>query len=126
MANTLERGEATFTYPTGDLGAPKTRQAHAAGVDTALPPGTEVFSADNHISLSEDIFYERFPAARKKEAPRVFFQDGSWTVGPGGKNMVPPRFTKVLMQYDEMPGAATADLDARMAELAADGVTREL
>ncbi len=122
---TLERA-AGFTYPSSALGAPKTRQGHAAGVDTALPAGTQVFSADNHISLSEDIFYERFPASRKDEAPRVFFQDGSWTLGLGGKNILPPAFTNVLMQYDEMRGAATGDLEARMAELAADGVTREL
>ena len=48
-------------YPAGGYGAPKDRQGHAAKQDVGLPAGTEVFSADNHISVAEDIFYERFP-----------------------------------------------------------------
>ena len=40
---------------------PKDRQPGPL-VDLGLPAGIEVFSADDHISLSEDIFYERFPA----------------------------------------------------------------
>ena len=48
-------------YPPGGFGAPKDRHGHADGTDVGLPAGTEVFSADNHISLADDIFYERFP-----------------------------------------------------------------
>ena len=48
-------------YPEGVIGAPKHRRGHAAESATGLPAGTEVFSADNHISVADDIFYERFP-----------------------------------------------------------------
>ena len=51
----------TLTYPTEGLGAPKDR--HPAPLqELRLPAGTDIFSADDHISLSEDIFYERLPA----------------------------------------------------------------
>ena len=50
----------TLTYP------PRGSVPRRIGRDTpparsGLPAGTEVFSADDHISLSEDIFWERFP-----------------------------------------------------------------
>jgi hypothetical protein len=41
-------------YPDGVIGAPKHRRGHAAEANTGLPSGTEVFSADNHISLADD------------------------------------------------------------------------
>ncbi|MDT5204391.1 MAG: hypothetical protein QOD34_1027, partial [Mycobacterium sp.] len=44
-------------YPPGGFGAPKNRHGHADGTNTGLPEGTVVFSADNHISLADDIFY---------------------------------------------------------------------
>jgi predicted TIM-barrel fold metal-dependent hydrolase len=125
MEQTLQRPAAGFTYPSS-LGAPKNRHAQAAGSEALLPAGTQVFSADNHISLSEDIFHERFPEKLKDQAPRVFYAEDSWTLGFGEKNILPPAFTNVLMQYDSLPGATTADVDARMAELASDGVQREL
>jgi predicted TIM-barrel fold metal-dependent hydrolase len=117
---------AGVVYPPEGLGAPKGRQTHAAGAETGLPAATRVFSADNHISLAEDIFYERFPASLKDRAPRVIYEDDVWTLGIGGKGVLPPAFTGVLMQYDPLPGSSTGDLDARRADLAADGVSREL
>ena len=36
-------------YPPGGFGAPKDRRGHARD-DVGLPAGTEVFSADTHIS----------------------------------------------------------------------------
>ncbi len=126
MERTSTRESTEVRYPSGELGAPKGRHGHAGSVDLGLPPGTEVFSADNHISLAEDIFYERFPASLRERAPRVFYEGDAWTLGVGGKNMLPPVFTNVLMQYDPLAGSNTADLDARLAELASDGVTREL
>ena len=44
-------------YPAQGFGAPKNRHAHARESDVGLPAGTEVFSADNHISIADDIFY---------------------------------------------------------------------
>jgi predicted TIM-barrel fold metal-dependent hydrolase len=115
----------TLTYPPGGWGAPKDRQGHASR-STGLPAGTEVFSADDHISLAEDIFYERFPEALKEQAPRVFHDDGAWTMGFGDKTFLPREFNAVLMQYDPLDGATTKDIDARVRELESDGIQREL
>ena len=114
-----------LTYPPGGFGPPKDRRGHATG-SVGLPAGTEVFSADDHISLSEDIFVERFPAAMKEQAPRVVYEDGAWTLAIGGKTFLPREFTAVLMQYDPLAGAATNDGEARIRELESDGIHREL
>lgn len=114
-----------LTYPAGGFGAPKDRTGHASG-SFGLPAGTEVFSADNHISLSEDIFYERFPESMKDQAPRVVHDNGAWSLAVGGKSFLPREFTAVLEQYDPLAGAATNDGDARIRELESDGIQREL
>ena len=77
---------ARLTYPREGFGAPKDRQGSATG-SVGLPAGTEVFSADDHISLAEDIFYERFPESMKEQAPRVVCDDGAWTLAFGGKTL---------------------------------------
>ena len=113
-------------YPAGGLGAPKDRHTHAEE-DNGLPAGTVVFSADNHISLSEDIFYEKFPAELKEKAPRIWYEDGAYMVGKAkGQTFLPPDFSRVLMQYDDLAGAATTNIEARIAELHSDGVDKEL
>ncbi|GAB4142524.1 MAG: amidohydrolase family protein [Sphingomonadales bacterium] len=48
--------------------------------DIHLPEDIEVISADNHWEITEDIFYENFPAHLKERAPRVWF-DGYWRIG---------------------------------------------
>jgi hypothetical protein len=62
-------------YPAGPIGAPKHRHGHATEFDTGLPAGTEVFSADNHISVADDIFYQHFPDDLKDRAPRIWYED---------------------------------------------------
>jgi predicted TIM-barrel fold metal-dependent hydrolase len=114
-----------LTYPPEGFGAPKDRQGHATA-PVGLPAGTEVFSADNHISLGEDIFYEQFPAAMKDQAPRVVYEDGAWNLAVGGRTFLPREFTAVLMQYDPLAGAATNAPEARQRELESDGIHREL
>src|SRR3954462_3385848 len=113
----------TLTYPPEGFGPPKDRHGHATHA-VGLPAGTEVFSADNHISLAEDIFYERFPEALKDQAPRVLLDDGAWTLAMGGKTFLPKEFNLVLMQYDSLDGATTRDIDARLRELESDGIQR--
>jgi len=126
MMSTPTSTAASTLYPPGGFGAPKDRHGHA-GADTGLPVGTEVFSADNHISLSEDIFYEKFPAELKEKAPRIWYEDGAYMVGRGkGKTFLPLDFSRVLMQYDDLAGAATTNIDARIQELHEDGVDKEL
>ena len=123
----MVRGSGTLqVYPPEGVGPPKDRHGHAASAVSAFPPGTEVFSADNHISLAEDIFYQRCPEALKDRVPRVWYRDGAWTIGSGDKAFLPREFTGVLQQYDPLPGSSTQDLDVRLAQLEADGVTKEL
>ena len=85
-----------------------------------------MFSADNHISVAEDIFYERFPDDLKDKAPRIWYEDGAYMVGRKGQNFLPGDFSRVLMQYDDLAGAATNNIEARIQELREDGVDREL
>ena len=64
-----------------------------------LPADLILVSADNHIELTEDIFYERFPAERRDAAPRVWF-DRYWRVG----------FKDAMQAYPE-----SADVDTALA-----------
>lgn len=117
-------------YPPEGFGAPKNRRGYARDSRDAigLPPGTEIFSADNHLSVATDIFYDNFPDDLKDEAPRIWYEDGAYMVGVKGQSFVVGDFSAVLMQYDDLPGAATgaADIDTRIRELAEDGVDKEL
>ncbi len=57
---------------------PRTATVTPAAVSPLPPDGTEIFSADNHISVAEDIFYERFPPEELKgAAPRIWYEDGA-------------------------------------------------
>jgi predicted TIM-barrel fold metal-dependent hydrolase len=114
-----------LTYPLEGVGAPKDRLPGPL-MELGLPAGTEVFSADNHISLSEDIFFERFPESMKDRAPRVMNVDGGWVIGVDGKSVLVREFIEVLTQYDPVPGSHTGDIDARLAALDSEGVTKEL
>ena len=107
------------------MGAPKDRHPGPL-VDSGLPAGTEVFSADDHISLAVDIFYERFPDSMKDRAPRVMNVDGGWVIGMDGKSILVQEFIDVLTQYDPVSGSHTGDVDARLAALDSEGVAKEL
>ncbi len=100
------RPEATARQRTGS--------GHAGRQDVGLPAGTEVFSADNHISVADDIFYERFPDDLKDKAPRIWYEDGAYMVGRKGQSFLPGDFSRVLMQYDDLAGAATNNIEARI------------
>jgi predicted TIM-barrel fold metal-dependent hydrolase len=85
-----------------------------------------VFSADDHISLSEDIFYDRLPESMKERAPRIINVEGGWSVGVDGKSILVPEFIRVVTQYDPVPGSHAGDVGARLAALDSEGVDREL
>jgi predicted TIM-barrel fold metal-dependent hydrolase len=121
----MSAGSRTLTYPPEGLGAPKDRQP-ARPREVGLPAGTEVFSADDHISLAEDIFYERFPDSMKDRAPRVMNVDGGWVIGVDGASILVQEFIDVLTQYDPVPGSNTGDVEARLAALDSEGVSKEL
>ncbi|MBV9090931.1 MAG: amidohydrolase family protein [Mycobacteriaceae bacterium] len=116
---------STILYPPGGFGAPKDRHGHAGG-DVGLPAGTEIFSADNHISLADDIFYQRFPDNLKDKAPRIWYEEGAYQLGRKGQSFLPGDFSAVLMQYDDLEGAGSNNIEARIRELHEDGVDKEL
>ncbi|MEU6352482.1 amidohydrolase family protein [Streptomyces sp. NPDC047072] len=112
-------------YPPEGLGAPKDRHGRT-GSTLNLPQGTEIFSADNHISLAEDIFVDRFPERLKDQAPRIWYEDGAYELGMGGQSFLPKEFSSVLMQYDPLTGSGSDNLEGRLAELSSDGIDKEL
>ena len=116
---------ATVTYPPGGLGCAEGSEPSRA-TDQGLPAGTGIFSADNHISLADDIFYEGFPEHMKDRAPRVVNVDGGWAIAVDGTPLLVPEFLQVLTQYDPIDGSHTGDVAARLAALDSEGVTHEL
>ncbi len=114
-----------MTYPVEGLGAPKDRRPPAP-TDGGLPAGSEVISADNHISLAEDIFFERAPVSMRDRVPRVMNVDGGWVLAMNGESVLVREFIEVLTQYDPLPGSHTGDIEARLAALDSEGVDREL
>ncbi len=76
--------------------------------------------------MADDIFYERFPEELKGAAPRIWYEDGAYMVGMKGKAWTGGDFGRVLMQYDDLAGAASNDIEARIRELKEDGIDKEL
>ncbi len=106
-------------------GPPNKRRVQTE-TDLAMLAGAEVFTADTHISVTEDIWYQRFPAAMKDRAPRIWCVNGLPTIGIGGKSFLPEAFFAVVEHYGDMPGMSASNIDARMADLDAEGITAEL
>jgi predicted TIM-barrel fold metal-dependent hydrolase len=95
--------------------------------NTGLPAGTKVFSADDHISLAEDIWYKNFPANLRGKAPRVWFGNGVFNIGfEAGKSLLPQGWIDAVISYEGMPGCSSAQIAARMADLEAEGIHAEL
>lgn len=90
-----------------------------------LPADLVLVSADNHIELTEDIFYERFPAELREAAPRVWF-DRYWRVG----------FKDAMQAYPESADVDTAlarsvlndgfEFTVRNQHLDAEGINKEI
>jgi len=71
-----------------DIGPMSDRPEAVVGPD--LPQGFQLICADNHWEITEDIFFENFPAALKDQAPRVWYDDdGFWQVGRRGEFVLP-------------------------------------
>ena len=105
-----------------DLPVPTRRKPEACG---RLPANTTVVSCDSHWSITEDIFYERFPAHLKDRAPRVVrHADGVCDLYCNGQSSLPPGFHRVGAQFEGLPGSCT--MEARIADLSAEGISNEL
>ena len=91
-----------------------------------VPSDIEIISADNHFAVTEDIFYENFPAHLKDKAPRIWF-DAYWRIGqPGGRQShshskaVTEAVIKVNLHEEAWDHAK------RRAHLRAEGITKEI
>ena len=93
--------------------------------DLELPAGTEVISADDHWAITEDIFYENFPAHLRDQAPRVWY-DGYWRIGKSGGREVftaDPRIQNAVLKAN----LRTAWVhETRRQHLAAEGISKEI
>ena len=119
---TVEPDALTFER-IASLGLPKDRKAQARG-DTRLPDNTVVVSADNHISVDRDIFYERFPARLKDKAPRVWWENGVCHIGMDGKSFLTPRLEVLTPTYELLPGCN--EMEPRLRDLDAEGIDKEI
>jgi predicted TIM-barrel fold metal-dependent hydrolase len=90
-----------------------------------LPEGTVVVSADNHWSVTDDIFYKRFPDHLKDRAPRVRVDDRgvhNWYIE--GKPLIPPDMLGVFEAFENVPGCIA--IDARVRDMDIMGVAKEI
>ncbi len=52
--------------------------------------------------------------------------EGGWVIGIDGKSVLVPEFIEVLTQYDPVSGSHTGDIEARLAALDSEGISKEL
>jgi predicted TIM-barrel fold metal-dependent hydrolase len=115
--------DGTLANPVmNGVGCVPTRPEPKAG---EFRPDCEVISPDNHWEITEDIFYENFPAHLKEQAPRVW-HDGYWRIGrPGVKEAfgLGPNVERMLATVHLQNAWAH---DVRRRHLAAEGVSKEI
>ena len=104
-------------------GAPFARTAEERGSATAVADAV-IVSSDSHWSLSEDIFYQRFPAHLRDRAPRLVTVDGvgDWLVN--GKSFLMGPLRQIAKEFEAVPGCL--DLDARLRDLDTEGIDKEI
>ena len=120
----METLEKTPNYELMKALGPANNRTPEKQGDVILPVDTLVVSADNHHSVSEDIWYERFPAHLRDRAPRVWFQNSTYHIGFAGKTVFPEVLEKIFATYDVIPGMSR--LPERMADLAVEGIDKEI
>jgi predicted TIM-barrel fold metal-dependent hydrolase len=109
---------------TDELGRPFERHPDSRPLAN-LPKDATVVSADNHFSLAEDIWFERFPAHLKDKAPRVWRgADGCWHVGFDGKAATPEAVHLAMSEFDRVSGSG--NIADRVRDLSTEGVDKEI
>ena len=90
-----------------------------------LPQGLTLVSADNHIEITEDIFYQALPADRRDAAPRVWF-DKYWHVGFKGDFEALPIGFDMEAALSKTVMNDGFDFAIRRQHLAAEGISKEI
>ncbi|CAN5492594.1 amidohydrolase family protein [soil metagenome] len=106
-----------------DLGAPCDRSPEDQG-SVRLPQDTVVVSVDNHFSVTQDIWYERFPESMRDRAPRVWHGDGVFHVGYQGQSIITPVLVPAFAEFEALPG--TSVMEARLRDLDKEGIDQEI
>ncbi|MGE3142863.1 MAG: amidohydrolase family protein [Hyphomonadaceae bacterium] len=91
---------------------------------TPWPKGTVIVSADSHF-MEGDFWVDHYPPELKAYAPRMRFEDGGWRLTINGKDMYPDDKSVALCDQFEC-AAGFQDIAARLADLDAEGVEKEL
>jgi hypothetical protein len=105
--------------------APPGERAPQVRGKVRLPSGTVVVSADNHWSVTDDIFHDRFPAHLKDRAPRLFTDDDGanhWYVD--GKSIIPPVIQRVFGRVEAVSGCVS--IEPRLRDLDTEGIEKEI
>jgi predicted TIM-barrel fold metal-dependent hydrolase len=90
-----------------------------------LPESLTIVSADNHIEITEDIFYERFPERLREAAPRVWF-DKYWRVGFKGDVEAFPVGFDIERALSKTVMNEGFDFRVRNRHLSAEGIAKEI
>jgi predicted TIM-barrel fold metal-dependent hydrolase len=102
------------------IGVTRLRKLQTPGPNPILT-GDDIISADSHWEVTDDIFYERFPAHLKDKAPRVWF-DRIWRFGSPSTKLTEHSIHSLEMVFT--PGLY--DLEVRLHEVLAEGVSQEI
>src|SRR5258708_495607 len=116
---------ATLANPLMNGMKPITERSVATNVKLNLPPGTKLISADNHWEISDDVFYENFPARLKDKAPRVWF-DLIWRIGYKGVLEALPGGEQTARVVARTTGDGITNRELRYKDMDAEGVTEEI
>ena len=109
---------------TEDVGLMVDREAQAIA-GASLPPDIRIVSADNHIEVTEDIFYEAFPRRLRDAAPRVWL-DGYWRLGYRDSMQTYPEGVDVDGALTKAVLTDGFDLDVRGRHLDIEGIEQEI
>lgn len=120
MSDVMERITAA---PLSDRVPPNKRSADVRS-DVKLPEGTIVVSADSHLVVADDIYYERAPQKLKERMPRVWNDHGVCQIGIGRKTVVPEFLHPLLAEQDFIPGHSKVAV--RVEDMKAEGVAKEV
>src|SRR5262245_59919311 len=90
-----------------------------------LPRGLTLVSADNHIEVTRDIFYESFPERLRDSAPRVWF-DRYWRVGFAGEMETYPVGVDIGTALSRSVLSDGFDFEVRKRHLDSEGIAMEI
>jgi hypothetical protein len=121
----MSRGHAGFANPVAAGAGFIVDRAPQSPDGLALPAGLTVVSADNHIEITEDIFYRGFPEHLREAAPRVWF-DKYWHVGFKGDVEAFPTGFDIDRALSKTVMNDGFDMRIRNQHLAAEGVGKEI